>query len=178
MIALRLAATLAFALFVAAPVQAQTIHRTNVPAGDATPTGASFSIRFPIPFNDVEMRADDPDNPPVIVRMLTGKTTEGIRLSATETPFLPGQPPKPMGAFMEATKRRPGAVVSDAQHEQKDGMDILSFALNDASGGTYFRMVRANDAQYMQVIQFPESQRAEATAMKDDFFGSFKITKP
>jgi len=30
----------------------------------------------------------------------------------------------------------------------------------------------------MQVIQFPEAQRVQAAAIRDDFFNSFKITKP
>jgi hypothetical protein len=30
----------------------------------------------------------------------------------------------------------------------------------------------------MLVVQFPLAQRGQATAMKDDFFGSFKIITP
>jgi len=55
---------------------------------------------------------------------------------------------------------------------------MLSFALADASGGYFFHVVRADKTQYMQVIQFPETARAQATAVRDDFFNSFKITKP
>ena len=43
------------------------------------------------------------------------------------------------------------------------------FALADASGGYFFHVVRANKTQYMQVIQFPELARAQATAVRDDF---------
>jgi hypothetical protein len=91
-------------------------------------------------------------------------------------PFLPGKPPQPMEAFMEATKKRPGAIVADVHHDHKDNAEILTFALTDFSGATYFNIVRAKDTQYMQVIQFPESQRSKAAGMKDDFFGSFKLT--
>lgn len=59
--------------------------------------------------------------------------------------------------------------------ESKDGEEILSFALNAADGGYYFRVVRADKMQYMQVVQFPESARAKATKMKDHFFDSFRI---
>jgi hypothetical protein len=83
-----------------------------------------------------------------------------------------------MEDFMEAMKQRPGAAVSDVHRESKDGTEILSFALADASGGYFFHVVRADKTQYMQVIQFPETARAQATAVRDDFFNSFKITKP
>jgi hypothetical protein len=178
----RFAAALALAVglifIVAAPGQAQTVNRQNVPAGEATPTGGTFSIRFPTSFTDVEFRADGdhPGDPAAVVRTLTGVSGDGIRFSATEMPFLPGKPPQPMEAFMEATKKRPGAIVAYVHHDHKDNAEILAFALTDFSGATYFNIVRTKDTQYMQVIQFPESQRSKAAGMKDDFFGSFKLT--
>jgi hypothetical protein len=179
----RLAAAIVFALVLlgglSASASAQTVNRTNVPAGEAAPTGGTFSIRFPTAFSDVEARAkaDTPDGVDAIVRMLTGMSGDGIRFSATETPFVPGQQPQPMEDFMQAAKQRPRAVVTDVRRERQDDMEILSFALDDFKGGTYFHIVRTKDAQYMQVIQFPESQRDKAAAMKDDFFGSFKIAR-
>lgn len=176
MTAFRLVAAIVVALVMGVPAHAQTVHRMNVPAGDAVPTGGSFSIRFPTPFSDVEMKAEDPSAPTVVVRMVTGISTDHIRFSATEMPFEAGNA-QPMESFMEGTKKRPGAAISDVHRESGVGTEILSFALADATGGYFFRMVRANDIQYMQVIQFPESQRAKATEMKDDFFNSFKITR-
>jgi hypothetical protein len=130
-----------------------------------------------VTFSDVELRANDPPAPPAIVRMLTGLNTDNVRFSATETPML-GLEPRPMEDFMEAMKQRPGATVSDVHRESKDGSEILSFALADASSGYFFHVIRANKTQYMQVIQFPETARAQAVAVRDDFFNSFKITKP
>lgn len=172
----RLLAAFALALALAAPAQAQTVYRKDVPAGVATPTNGTFSIRFPVTFTDVELKAEDPSAPPAIVRMLTGLDSDGVRFSATETPML-GLEPRPMEDFMAAMKQRPGATVSDVHRESKDGTEILSFALADASGGYFFHVVRADKTQYMQVIQFPEAARAQATAVRDDFFNSFKITK-
>ena len=54
----------------------------------------------------------------------------------------------------------------------------MSFALAEATGGYFFHVVRAGKTQYMQVIQFPETARPQAAAARDDFFNSFKITKP
>jgi hypothetical protein len=168
-----------FAVVLAAPApgHAQTVYRKDVPAGVATPTNGTFSVRFPVTFSDVELQASDPPAPPAIVRMVTGLSSDGVRLSATETPML-GLEPRPMEDFMAAMKQRPGAAVSDVHRESKDGTEILSFALADASGGYFFHIVRANKTQYLQVIQFPEAARAQAMAVRDDFFNSFKITKP
>ena len=166
-------AAILLALAVTASAQAQPImHRTAVAAGEATPTDGSFSIRFPVAFNDIELRAEDPTAPTLVVRMLSGINGEGLRFSATETP-LPEQP-LPIDGFMEAARKRPGASVSDIDHEQKDGVEIQSFPLTDAKGGSYFRLIRAKATQYMLVVQFPEALRQQATGMKDDFFGSFR----
>ncbi|HLN38464.1 MAG TPA: hypothetical protein VK337_11825 [Xanthobacteraceae bacterium] len=176
----RLFAAFALALALAAPAapaNAQTVYRKDVPAGVATPTNGTFSIRFPVTFSDVELKAADPPAPAAIVRMLTGLNIDNVRFSATETPML-GLEPRPMEDFMAAMKQRPGATVSDVHREGKDGAEILSFALADASGGYFFHVVRADKTQYMQVIQFPETARTQATAVRDDFFNSFKITKP
>ena len=170
-------AAILLALAVTASAQAQPImHRTAVAAGEATPTNGSFSIQFPVAFNDIELRAEDPTAPTVVVRMLSGINGGGLRFSATET-ALPEQP-LPIDGFMEATRKRPGASVSDIDHQQKDGVESLSFSLTDAKGGTYFRLIRAKAAQYMLVLQFPEAARQQATGMKDDFFGSFRMTRP
>jgi hypothetical protein len=170
-------AVVVLAVILAAPTRAQTINRRDVPAGEAKPTNGTFSIRFPVPFTDAEAKAGDPSGPPAIVRMLTGVNSDNVRFTASETPLL-GLEPRPMEDFMAATKQRPGAIVSDVHRESRDGVEILAFALTDASGGYFFRIERANKTQYMQVIQFPEADRNQATAARDDFFNSFKITKP
>jgi hypothetical protein len=149
--------------------QAQVVHRSNVPPGDATPTGGSFSIHFPIAFSDVEMKAEESGYPTAIVYMLTGMGDGGTRFTATETPFA-GFKPKPMEEFMEATKQRSGAVVSEVHRDGLGGMDMLSFALTGPEGGYYFRMIRAGETQYMLVVQFPESQRDAATENEGRFF--------
>jgi len=171
---LRFLAAAVFALVLAAPAAAQLVYHKDMPAGDATPTNGTFSIRFPVTFADTEMKAS---TLPVIVRMLTGTNSDNIRFSASETEML-GPEPLPMEDFIKATAQRPGAVVSDEHHETKDGMDVLSFELEDNIGGYFFRMMRHNSIQYMQIIQFPKDQRAAADAMRGDFFGSFKLTKP
>jgi len=176
MAAVRCALTILLVVVTSAVAQAQVIHRKNVPAGDATPDGGSFSIRFPVAFNDVEVNAQDPNAgaPAITLFMLTGADSDRIRLSATEA-ALEGLAAKPMDDFMSGVRQQAGATVTDIRRDSSGGQETLSFALNVSDGGYYFRIVRANKIQYMQVVQFPESARDKATKMKDDFFGSFKI---
>jgi hypothetical protein len=171
-----LAAIIFAAAFTASAHAQPIIHRTAVPAGEAVPTNGSFSIRFPIAFNDIELRAEDPPAPVLVVHLLSGENDEGIRFSATETPLL--AQPLPIDTFLETAKNRPGAVVSDVTREQNDEISILSFSLSEPKRENYFRLIRAKGTQYLLVIQFPEASRSQAAAMKDDFFGSFKMTRP
>lgn len=177
MTAFRLVAATLLALAAAAPAQAQTtVHRSNAPAGEAAPTGGSFSIRFPVDFSDVEMKVPDPNAPTLVVHMLTGITGEKLRFSATEIPQQ--GPPKPLDSFMDEAKRRPGAVVSDIQRGQKEGVETLSYALTEPNDGTYFRVIRTKTTGYLLVIQYPRTLFNKAAGLKDEFFNSFKITKP
>ena len=43
-------------LLLGTTADAQVVHRADVPAGYATPTGGTFSIRFPIPYSDLEKK--------------------------------------------------------------------------------------------------------------------------
>jgi hypothetical protein len=172
-----LLAVLLLAAALAAPAQAQPImHRTAVGAGEAVPTNGSFSIRFPIAFNDMELRAEDPTAPTLVIHLLSGVDGEGLRMSATETPLL--DTALPIDNFMEAAGRRPGNSVSDVAREQSDATTMLSFSLSGPKGGNYFRVIRTKATQYMLVIQFPESLRSRAAGLKDDFFASFRMMRP
>ncbi len=48
MTAFRCMLAIIFIFAVCGSAHAQVMHRTNVSAGDATPTGGSFSIHFPV----------------------------------------------------------------------------------------------------------------------------------
>jgi hypothetical protein len=177
-IGLRHAAVIALGLLMGAPVQAQTINRVDVPAGEATPAGASFSILFPVPYTDVDLRAADLGNPTIVVRMVTGSAGDGIRFSASETPFLPGVEPQPVEDFMNGLKEKSGATLSDVNHQNSAGAETLSFTLIDAAGGgNFFDVVRTHNVEYVMLVQFHQAQRDQAAAMKDAFFGSFKTLK-
>jgi hypothetical protein len=174
---MRLVAAIVLTAVSAMAAQAQPImHRSAVAAGEAVPTGGSFSIRFPIAFNDVELRAEDPPAPTLVTHLLTGLSSEGLRVSATEM-----SGPKivtPIDGLMESAKARPGTTVSDISLERTNDIATLSFALIEPKGGSYFRVIRTKGTEYVLVIQFPEAIRSQAVVAKDAYFGSFKITHP
>ena len=179
MTAYRLGAVTIFALALVASAHAQVVlHGKDLPAGEAIPVNGSFSIRFPISYKDVqyqgvEQRTGDGKEAASAMHMLTGIDADGLRFSATETPLR--QPLPPIDSFLETAKTRPGAVASDVQHQQKDGLEILSFALSEPDQDYFFRMIRGKTSGYVLVVQYPTALRSKAIDMKDDFFGSFKI---
>jgi hypothetical protein len=174
-IALRLAAAIVLTVLSASAAHAEPImHRSAVPAGEAVPTGGSFSILFPIAFSDLEIRAEDPPAPTLVTHLLMGLNAEGLRVSAMEMsgPELT----KPIDGLMETAKTRPGTTVSEISRAQTGDMETLSFALTEPRGGSFFRQIRAKGTEYVLVIQFPEALRSKASLLKDGYFGSFKIT--
>jgi hypothetical protein len=180
MIISRFAVAILFWSTLAAVADAQVINRANVPAGYATPTDGTFSIRFPIPFTDMVEKGDSfGADPGMLVRMVTGITNRGIRLSAAEMPD-PNAQLAPVDSFMDNLKQRlgAGAVLSDISRDRKDNMDMVSFALAAHGRGFYFRVIRAAGSQYILLVQFPEAQRDTATDMKEAFFGSFSFARP
>ena len=174
-IALRLAAAIVLTVLSASAAHAEPImHRSAVPAGEAVPTGGSFSILFPIAFSDLEIRAEDPPAPTLVTHLLMGLNAEGLRVSAME--MSGPEITKPIDGLMETAKTRPGTTVSEISRAQTGDMEILSFALTEPRGGSFFRQIRAKGTEYVLVIQFPEALRSKASLLKDGYFGSFKIT--
>ena len=166
---LRIAAMLL--AFVAA-AHAQTVNRVNVPAGLATPTGASFSVQFPVPYSDMDIVQGDDPTP---IRMVTGVTGDRVRFSASQFDMRPDYELQPVEDFMNHLKEKSGADLSDVHHERAGDIETLSFTLIDAAGGgNFFRVIRHPETQYVLLIQFHAAQRDQAAAMKDGFFASFK----
>jgi hypothetical protein len=170
------AAIVLIVLSVTAAQAEPIIYRSSVAAGEAAPTGGSFSVIFPVAFTDAEIRTEDPPEPTFVTHLLTGHDSDGLRVSAVEMSGPKVIPP--IDDVMNSAKARSGAIVSDINHTLTDDMATLSFALTEPKGGSYFRVIRANGTQYMLVIQFPEAIRDKAVAIKDGYFGSFRITHP
>src|SRR5262245_27469107 len=79
---------------VAAPPTTE-IHRKSVDALDtagwqpAVSTKGHFSVRVPVAFNDFTIRAADENIGEMVVHVIGGGSAEGVKFTATETPFTP-----------------------------------------------------------------------------------------
>jgi hypothetical protein len=137
---IRLVTAIAVTVFSAMAAHAEpVVHRSAVPAGEAVAIGGSFSIIFPIPFNDIEIRTENPPAPTVVTHLLTGLDPEGLRVSAME--MTGPEHPGPIDGLMEAAKTRPGTTVSQVSRAQDGDSETLSFTLTEPRGGSYFRVI-------------------------------------
>ncbi len=156
-----------------AQVQSQKINRDNVPAGIATPVGASFSVQFPVTYNDLTVVAGEDKTQ---IRMVTGINPDHIQFSAAQFDVKPAQKLQPLEEFMKGQKEKTGGEVSEVDHKTDGGLEKLSFTLMDISGGgSFFQVIRTATAQYVLTVQFHPGQYGQAGGLRDGFFYSFKL---
>jgi hypothetical protein len=171
----------ALIIFATAVAQAQQpkleMHRAGVSADDgsgwhaAVSTKGSFSIRVPLPFNDFTTHDASTGD---VSHVVGGRSSEGIKFMAVELP-LTARTPADLATIPKSLASNPANKVSDVSRQAKDGVDTLSFSVAGAASGAYFRYVKMKNALYMLSIEFPNAHREVVAAMKDRFFGSFKL---
>ncbi len=153
------------------------MHRVGVSADDgsgwhpAVSTKGAFSIRVPIPFNDFtthDARTGEANH------AIGGKSSEGIKFMAVETPVT-AKTPDDLGAIPKSFSSNPANKVSDVSRQTKDGADILSFSVTGSASTAHFRYIKVKGMLYTLSIEFPNAYREAVAAMKDKFFGSFKL---
>ena len=156
------------------------MHRSGVNAPEASgwqpavSTGGAFSVRMPIPFNDFSVHSTDRNIGDMVVHAIGGKSAEGIKFTATENPFTPRSKVPDIGALPDDIGRG-GSKISDVSRETKSDIDTVSFTAAGTSTSAYMRAIKTSKALYTLIIEFPNDQRALATDLKDEFFGSFKL---
>jgi hypothetical protein len=153
------------------------MHRAGVSADDGTgwhsavSTKGAFSIRLPIPFNDFstyDARAGE------VSHAVGGKSSEGIKFLAIEMPAT-AKTPGDLGVIPKSFSSNPTNKVSDVSRHTKDGADILSFSVTGPASTAHFRYIKVKGMLYTLSIEFPNAYREAVAAMKDKFFGSFKL---
>jgi len=155
------------------------MHRAGVDGKDpsgwslAVSTKGSFSVRMPIPFNDFTIRSTDPKTGEEVTHVIGGKSTEGIKLSAVEIPASAKSPPN-LEKILTDFSAKPGSKISDVQRAAKGDVDTLSFSVSGAQASAHIRYIKTKNAIYALTIEFPNAHRDDATAVRDEFFGSFK----
>jgi hypothetical protein len=154
------------------------MHRAGVDSKDpsgwhlAVSTKGSFSVRMPIPFNDFTVRSTDPKTGEEVTHAIGGKSTEGIKLSAVEMPASAKSAPS-LDKILADFSAKPGNKVSDVQRAKGD-VDTLSFSVSGAQTSAHVRYIKTKSATYALTIEFPNAHRDDATAVREEFFGSFK----
>ena len=153
------------------------MRRVGVSANDgsgwhpAVSTKGAFSIRLPIPFNDFtthDLRTGE------VSHAVGGKSSEGIKFMAVEIPVTK-KTPDDLGAIPKSFSSNPANKVSDVSRQTKDGADILSFSVTGPASTAHFRYIMVEGVLYTLSIETPNAHREEVAAMKDKFFGSFKL---
>jgi len=168
-------------IFACATAKAQQpkleMHRVGVSADDgsgwhpAVSTKGAFSIRVPIPFNDFtthDARTGE------VSHAIGGKSSEGIKFMAVELPVT-AKTPDDLGAIPKSFSSNPANKVSDVSRQMKDGADTMSFSVTGPASTAHFRYIKVKGMLYSLSIEFPNAYREAVAAMKDKFFGSFKL---
>jgi hypothetical protein len=157
------------------------MHRVGVSADDgsgwhlAVSTKGSFAIRTPIPFND--FTTHDPSTG-AMSHVVGAKSSEGIKFAASESPVT-SKTPADLGAIPKSFSSNPTNKVSDLSRSTKDGADVLSFSVSNATSTAHFKYIRTGTTLYLLSIEAPVAHRDVASAAKEQFFGSFKLkSKP
>jgi hypothetical protein len=157
------------------------MHRAGVDSKDpsgwhlAVSTKGSFSIRMPIPFNDFTVRSTDPKTGEEVTHAIGGKSTEGIKLTAVETPASASAKSAPgLDKILADFSAKPGNKVSDVQRAAKGDVDTLSFSVSGAQTSAHIRYIKTKSATYSLIIEFPNAHRDDVAAVREEFFGSFK----
>jgi len=155
------------------------MHRTGVVGTDpsgwhlAVSTKGSFSVRMPIPFNDLTVRSTDAKTGEEVTHVIGGKSTEGIKLSAVEMPASAKSAPS-LEKILADFSAKPGNKVSDVQRAAKGDADTLSFSVSGTQTSAHVRYIKTKSAMYSLTVEFPNAHRNDVVGVREEFFGSFK----
>jgi len=80
-----------------------------------------------------------------------------------------------LASIPKSLASNPANKVSDVSRSTRNGADILSLTVADASKTLYMRCIQTPGARYTLTIEFPNTYRELVAANKDRFFESFKL---
>src|SRR5262245_51339152 len=181
------AALLACGMIVSASATAQDkpkleMHRSNVSAMDASgwqvaaSSRGSFSVRLPIPFNDFSVHSTDPKAGDTILHAVGGKSSEGIKMTATEAAFTAqSKAPADIGTMPEQMGRSPGSKVSEIRRDKQGEIDSIRFLVTGPATSAYIRYVKTPKALYTLIVEFPREHANTVAGVKDQFLDSLKL---
>jgi hypothetical protein len=159
------------------------MHRLQVqtPSGSdwylAESTHGSFSVLIPIPFNDFTVTENDPHLGTIKTYTVGAKSAEGIKFSATETPIIPNRTPDRLDELPQKLASR-CQKVSEIVEAAFSGWSSISFAVSGTETGAYLRYVKTQNSLFVVILEYPNTYRSEAAALKSRFLDSLQIKTP
>jgi hypothetical protein len=176
-----LAISAAFGTFALAAQPTTEFHRQDVDALDkagwqpAVSTRGDFSIQIPVTFHDYTIHADDENVGKMMVHVIAGRSTEGLKFTVTEMPYTPRMKDPHIADIAGDFKNKPGTKVSDLVQGMHDGAERLSFSVTGGKTGAYMQIIKTKTALYTLALEFPNAERELASDVKSGFFDSFKL---
>ena len=137
------------------------MHRAGINADDgsgwhsAVSTKGAFAVRLPIPFNDFTIHSTTTGE---MSHVIGGKSSEGIKFSAVESPVTP-RTPVDLGEIPKSFTSNPANKVAAVSRSTKDGVDTLSFSVTSAASTAHIRYIRTRSALYTLTVECPNAHR-------------------
>jgi len=178
---LLLAISAALGTFALAAQPTTEFHRQNVETLDkdgwqpAVSTKGDFSIQIPVMFNDFTIHADDENVGKMMVHVIAGRSTEGLKFTVTEMPFTPRMKNPKIADIAGDFKNKPGTKVSDIVQGTRDGAERLSFSVTGGKTSAYMQVIKTKTALYTLALEFPNAERDLASDVRSGFLDSFKL---
>lgn len=151
-------------------VQAETPGGSGWYLGEST--DGSFQVQLPIPFNDFTLSVTDPEGKTTKVWCIGAQSSEGIKFSAVEVPFIPGAPEPDFEKMPQSL----GQGIGNFRREPYAGWPSVSFSLTTHNSGAYVRHVRTPASMIILTLEYPTERREDAALVKSRFLDSLKFT--
>ena len=121
-----------------------TMHRTAVSADDGTgwhaavSTKGAFEVLLPAPFNDFTVAGTDANIGDFAIHTLGTTTSDGIKLSVTEMPYMPKMVNASLDVLLKTWTEDPLQTVSDLERGQTGDTEHVAWTVADAAGTAAF----------------------------------------
>ena len=182
-------ALLFFAIGVAPPcavgqeAPAVTMHRQRAGAPnargwyDAKSTDGHFSVSLPMPFNDFTVRAKDKDGMALPVYVVGGKSTDGVKFSATEMPKGRLTRDFDLHAYVQKFKADKNNTVSNETLLEFDGHSAIQFHVSNTRQSAFMRAIIVPSGVLLLIVEYPRRLERNVIPLVELFFASLKVVR-
>ena len=162
------------------PKPKQVVHRLQV--GTPVATGwitadsskGRFTVKIPVPFNDVSIVETDPSSITQNIEMVGGKSTEGIKFIAIKTFY---REKGSAGKQFEKSKTGGGLPSATTQAIQHNGYPAVDIFFSDSKSRLNSRTVLIGEEIFMLSVEWPIEQDSLARPLVRPFLESLNVQK-